>query len=80
MKYAAVPVGSDAGKEPRYGFFVSSGIRPGDAKILRKICIRVSLATKTGLEYLMNLPVLDLLDLVKELGELGKQKRIRNGN
>lgn len=25
----------------------------------------------------MNMPVLDLLDLVKELGELGKQKEFR---
>lgn len=41
----------------------------------------MSMMTKTGLDYLLEMPVLELLEIVKEMNNIGKeQKRIRNGN
>nr|DAR39823.1 MAG TPA: hypothetical protein [Caudoviricetes sp.] len=41
----------------------------------------MAMATKTGLDYFMKMPVTELLELVKELIDIGKkQQRIRNGD
>lgn len=74
-------MGCNAGEEPGNGFFVSAGIKPADTQELRRICLQMSMMTKTGLDYLLEMPVLELLEIVKEMNNIGKeQKRIRNGN
>jgi hypothetical protein len=49
---------------------------------LRKNVIRLSISMQTGLDYLMSgLSVFDLVDIMKEVSEIGKeQQRLRNGN
>ena len=73
-------MGGDAGQEPRDGFFVSAGIRPADTSAMRRVCLQMAMTTKTGLDYLMKLPVTELLELIKELNDIGKKQRIRNGD
>ena len=74
--YAAYTVGGDAGQEPRDGFFVSAGIKPADTRVMRRVCLQMAMITKTGLDYFMKLPVTELLELVKELNDIGKKQRV----
>lgn len=69
-------MGGDAGQEPRDGFFVSEGIKPADTRVMRRICLQMAMITKTGLDYFMKMPVTELLELVKELNDIGKKQRV----
>lgn len=69
-------MGGDAGQEPRDGFFVSAGIRPADISAMRRVCLQMAISTRTGLDYFMKMPVTELLELVKELNDIGKKQRV----
>lgn len=73
-------MGGDAGQESRDGFFVSAGIRPADTSAMRRVCLQMAISTRTGLDYFMKMPVTELLELVKELNNIGKKQRVRNGD
>lgn len=48
------------------------GISPNDGMALRKIAIRLSIRLNTSLEYFMNMPVRELIEIVEEVSELGQ--------
>lgn len=48
------------------------GISPNDGKTIRKIAIRLSIRLNTSLEYFMNMPVRELIEIVEEVSELGQ--------
>ena len=52
------------------------GISPNDGRVVRKIAIRLSIKLNTSMEYFMNIPVKELIEIVEEVSELGQQKRI----
>ena len=57
----------------RDGFFVQAGISPSDAGILRKLCVRLCLGMRVDLEFSMNLPVSELMEIFREVKRLGKK-------
>ncbi len=63
------------------GFFVRAGVRPDDAAGLRRACISLSLALHAGMDYFVRMPVTELVETMKEVGRIGKEKqRVRNGD
>ena len=53
-------------------------MKPSDILRLRKTAIQLSMRTQTGLDYLLGaLSVSDLLDLIKEVGEVVSDDRKR---
>lgn len=48
------------------------GISPNDGRVIRKISIRLSIRLNTSLEYFMNMPVRELIEIVEEVSELGQ--------
>lgn len=48
------------------------GICPNDGKVVRKIAIRLSIKLNTSMEYFMNMPVRELIEIVEEVSELGQ--------
>lgn len=44
------------------------------------MAVRLSLSTKTGLDFYMGLPVEELLAITEEVIEYGKENRIRNSS
>ena len=47
---------------------------------LRKLCIRMSLLTKAGPDYYLDLPLNELVEMVEEVGQVVKEQRVRTGN
>nr|DAE68881.1 MAG TPA: hypothetical protein [Caudoviricetes sp.] len=47
---------------------------------MRRVCLQMAISTRTGLDYFMKMPVTELLELVKELNDIGKKQRVRNGD
>lgn len=43
-----------------------------DGPKLRKIIVRLSIRLQTGIDYLSNLSVFELYEIVKEVAEVGK--------
>lgn len=50
---------------------------PGDAPKLRKVIIQLSMDLRTGMDYFYSLPVTDLLDTIREVAEIGDDRRKR---
>lgn len=48
------------------------GISPNDGRVVRRIAIRLSIRLNTSLEYFMNIPVRELIEIVEEVSELGQ--------
>lgn len=48
------------------------GISPNDGRVVRKIAIRLSIRLNTSLEYFMNMPVRELIEIVEEVSKLGQ--------
>ena len=48
------------------------GISPNDGRIVRKIAVRLSIRLNTSMEYFMNMPVRELIQIVEEVSELGQ--------
>lgn len=48
------------------------GINPNDGRVVRKIAIRLSIKLNTSMEYFMNMPVRELIEIVEEVSELGQ--------
>jgi hypothetical protein len=48
------------------------GISPNDGRIVRKIAVRLSIRLNTSMEYFMNMPVRELIEIVEEVSELGQ--------
>ena len=51
-------------------------MKPGDGKALRKLAIQLSYKGSASLDFLYNVTVEEFLEIVKEVAECGKQKRI----
>ena len=51
-------------------------MKPADTRVMRRVCLQMAMITKTGLDYFMKLPVTELLELVKELNDIGKKQRV----
>lgn len=51
-------------------------MRQEDGPTIRRIVIRVSIRLRTGIDYLLNLSVLELFEIVKEVAEIGKKQRV----
>jgi len=43
------------------------GISPNDGRVVRKIAIRLSIKLNTSMEYFMNMPVKELIEIVEEI-------------
>lgn len=48
------------------------GIKPSDAKAIRKIAIRLSMKLNSNFEYFMKMPILELMEVVEEVVEVGQ--------
>lgn len=48
------------------------GISPNDGRVVRRIAIRLSIRLNTSLEYFINMPVRELIEIVGEVSELGQ--------
>ena len=48
------------------------GISPNDGRIVRKIAVRLSIRLNTSMEYFMNMPVRELIEIVEEVSEIGQ--------
>ena len=48
------------------------GISPNDGRIVRKIAVRLSIRLNTSMEYFMNMPIRELIEIVEEVSELGQ--------
>lgn len=53
---------------------------PGDFGNIHKILIVLSMKLRTGIDFFYNLPFYDVLEIVKEVAEIGNKQRIQNGN
>lgn len=61
-------------------FFLRRGIRPEDGKNLRKIAIQLAMSLQTGIDYFLSLSVFELIEVAKEVEEIGRKQRTRAGN
>jgi hypothetical protein len=43
---------------------------------LRKLCVNLSVSLRAGVDYLLSLPIDELIELAKEVMELAKRKRV----
>lgn len=48
-------------------------MRQEDGPAIRRIVVRVSIRLRTGMDYLANLSVFELFEIVKEVVEIGKK-------
>lgn len=60
-------------KDVRDAFFIQAGIRPSDGAELRRLCIRLSLFMRTGLDFFLNLPVFELMEIANEVNQIAGQ-------
>ena len=73
-----VPERAYESEEPRYGFFIRSGLSPSDTMKLRKIAVQLSMTVNMGMDALLSMPISDLLDTIKEVAEVvDDRKRIQ---
>ena len=77
----AVPQRCHQDQEQGDQFFLRRGIRAGNGKQLRKICLELSLSLRTGVDYFLRLSLWELTDTAKEAADtIGKwRKRIPTG-
>ena len=61
-------------------FFIKSGVSTRDISKLRKLCIRMSMLTKSGPDYYLALPLSELAEMVREVNQVVKEQRVRTGN
>lgn len=45
-------------------------MRPGDGRQSRKLCLSLSMALRTGVDYFMRMPLNELTETAKEAAEL----------
>lgn len=54
---------------------------PSDSNNLNRVIVRLAMTVQTGIDYLSGLPVTELLDVIKEVAEIGdERKRVQAGN
>lgn len=46
-----------------------------DVYDIGKIIIRLSMAIQTSIEYLSKIPLYELIDIIREVNEIGKEKQ-----
>lgn len=63
----------DESEDMRDAFFIQAGIRMTDIPELRRLCIRLSRYTRTGLDFFLNLPVFELMEIVNEVNQNERQ-------
>ncbi len=61
-------------------FFIQSGVSVRDVSGLRRLCIRMSMLTKSGPDYYLGLPLAELREMVGEVNQVAKEQRVRAGN
>lgn len=49
-------------------------MKPSDSKLIRSNCVRLSMLTRTGLDYLFQIPVSELILIFEDAGKAGKGK------
>ena len=60
-------------------FFILGASEDDLAKKLRKIAIQVAMRTNSSIEYLLNLPINDLFELVEDINEIDRARKEANG-
>lgn len=51
----------------RTAFFIQTGVTPADIPGLRRLCIKLSLQTRTSLEFFLNLSVSEVIEIADEV-------------
>ena len=69
-------MGGNQTEESRPGFYAGRGLTSKDAKQIRKVIVYLSLRLRTSIDYLSGLSVFDLFEIVKEVADFGKPKRV----
>ena len=60
-------------------FFIQAGVRMSDIPELRRLCIRLSLFMRTGLDFFLDLSIVELMEIANEVNEIAGQ-HIYTGN
>lgn len=53
-------------------FFERYGVRPGDGRQLKKIAVRLALASFTSIEFFLNLTLVDFFEIAEEIKEVNR--------
>lgn len=53
---------------------------PDDFGAIHKILVSLALRTRTGMDFFYGLSFYDVLEIMKEVIELGKKQRVPDGN
>lgn len=60
-----------------YGFFIQAGVKPSDAPYLRKIGVQMSAVGYGGINYFMELPIEEFVEVANEICKVAKERRNR---